>query len=113
MMKTDRSRILLALGSLYVIWGSTFLAIRVALEGYPPLLLAGLRFVVAGAVTYAWARLRGAPRPPYELAWQEAVNSGLGPAGLLCSGDLVCISGLNGWLYFLDAATGAEAGAAL
>src|SRR5205823_6429111 len=41
-MKNDRSRVLLALGSLYVIWGSTFLAIRIALQGYPPLLFAGL-----------------------------------------------------------------------
>src|SRR3989454_4486993 len=57
-MKNDRTRVLLALGSLYVIWGSTFLAIRIALQGYPPLLLAGLRFVIAGAVTYAWARAR-------------------------------------------------------
>lgn len=56
------------------------------------------------------ALLRGAPRPPYELAWQEAVNSGLGPAGVLCAGNLICISGLNGWIYFLDAETGAEAG---
>src|SRR5712672_2008293 len=53
-MKTERSRILLALGSLYLIWGSTFLAIRFALLGFPPLLLAGIRFTVAGALTYAW-----------------------------------------------------------
>src|SRR2546426_536521 len=57
-MKNDRTRVLLALGSLYVIWGSTFLAIRIALQGYPPLMLAGLRFVIAGAVTYAFVRGR-------------------------------------------------------
>src|SRR5438093_1372592 len=59
-MKTDRSRVLLALGSLYVIWGSTFLGIRIALEGYPPLMLAGLRFAIAGGATYAWVRALGA-----------------------------------------------------
>src|SRR5436190_1140982 len=47
-MKSERSRILLALGSLYLIWGSTFLGIRIALEGFPPLLLAGIRYTVAG-----------------------------------------------------------------
>ena len=49
MLKTERSRILLSLGSLYVIWGSTFLGIRIALEGFPPLLLAGLAARVAMA----------------------------------------------------------------
>ena len=75
MVKSDRSRILLALGSLYVIWGSTFLGIRFALEGFPPLLLAGLRFVVAGGVTYAWSRLRGAPAPT-RIEWRSALVVG-------------------------------------
>ncbi len=50
------------------------------------------------------------PRPPFELAWQESVNSALGPAGALCANGLVCIPGLSGWLYFLDAETGADEG---
>jgi len=75
MVKSDRSRILLALGSLYVIWGSTFLGIRFALEGFPPLLLAGLRFVVAGGVTYAWSRLRGAPAPT-RIEWRSSLVVG-------------------------------------
>src|SRR6266850_7978956 len=70
-MKTERSRILLALGSLYLIWGSAFLAIRFALEGFPPLLLAGIRFTVAGALTYAWARSRGAPAPT-RVEWRSS-----------------------------------------
>jgi drug/metabolite transporter (DMT)-like permease len=88
MMKTDRSRILLALGSLYLIWGSTFLGIRVALEGYPPLLLAGLRFVVAGAVTYAWARLRGAPAPT-RSQWRSSLIVG---TLLVCANACVVIA---------------------
>ncbi len=87
-MKSDRSRILLALGSLYLIWGSTFLAIRVALEGYPPLLLAGLRFVVAGAVTYAWARLRGAPGPS-RAEWRSSLIVG---TLLVCANACVVIA---------------------
>src|SRR5438270_13984762 len=74
-MKNDRTRVLLALGSLYVIWGATFLAIRIALQGYPPLLLAGLRFVIAGAVTYAFARARGAP-PSTRTEWRSSVVVG-------------------------------------
>jgi drug/metabolite transporter (DMT)-like permease len=49
----------LALGALYVIWGSTYLAIRVAVRTIPPFLMAGVRFMVAGGLMYAWAVRRG------------------------------------------------------
>jgi len=55
--------IIAALLSLYVIWGSTYLAIRIALEGFPPFLMAGLRYTVAGAGLYLFLRMRGAPHP--------------------------------------------------
>src|SRR2546425_4634783 len=87
-MKNDRSRVLLALGSLYVIWASRFLAIRIALQGYPPLLLAGLRFVIAGAVTYAWARARGAP-PPTRTEWRSSLIVG---SLLVCANACVVIA---------------------
>src|SRR5437867_3592016 len=74
-MKTDRSRVLLALGSLYVIWGSTFLGIRIALEGYPPLMLAGIRFAIAGGLLYVWVRARGAP-PPTRTQWRSSLIVG-------------------------------------
>ena len=48
----------LALGTIYVVWGSTYLAIRVMVEDIPPLLGAGLRFVVAGGILYAWVAIR-------------------------------------------------------
>jgi drug/metabolite transporter (DMT)-like permease len=48
-----------ALGIVYVVWGSTYLGIRVAVETIPPLFMAGTRFLVAGAVLYPLARLRG------------------------------------------------------
>jgi drug/metabolite transporter (DMT)-like permease/GNAT superfamily N-acetyltransferase len=48
----------LALGTVYLIWGSTYLAIRVMVETVPPLLGAGFRFLVAGAVFYAFLALR-------------------------------------------------------
>lgn len=55
--------VLLSLFCVYVIWGSTYLAIRFALEAYPPLFFPGLRFVVAGSVLMLALRLRGAPLP--------------------------------------------------
>ena len=53
----------LALGTVYIVWGSTYLAIRFAIETLPPFLMAGVRFVIAGALLYWWARRRGAPAP--------------------------------------------------
>ena len=44
----------LALGTIYVVWGSTYLAIRVMVEDIPPLLGAGARFLIAGAIMYGW-----------------------------------------------------------
>lgn len=51
----SRASILLAFAAVYVIWGSTYLAIRYVLESLPPLLTAGARFLTAGAVLLAWA----------------------------------------------------------
>jgi drug/metabolite transporter (DMT)-like permease len=48
-----------ALSAIYVVWGSTYLAIRVAVETLPPLLMASVRFLVAGAALYAWSIRRG------------------------------------------------------
>src|SRR5438045_2260346 len=51
------------LAVVYVIWGSTYYAIRVSLESFPPITMAGARFLIAGAVLYLITRARGAPRP--------------------------------------------------
>jgi drug/metabolite transporter (DMT)-like permease len=69
-----------ALSAVYVIWGTTYLAIRVADETLPPLLSAGVRFLTAGAVLYAVAVRRGdtigdRPGPPQ---WKAAALVGLG-----------------------------------
>ena len=59
------TRLQLALGftCIYVVWGSTYLAIRIALDTIPPFMLGATRFLVAGSLLYAWCRLRGAKRP--------------------------------------------------
>jgi drug/metabolite transporter (DMT)-like permease len=60
---THRVRVILAFAAIYLIWGSTYLAIRFAIDTLPPFLMAGVRFVIAGALLYGWARWRGATRP--------------------------------------------------
>jgi drug/metabolite transporter (DMT)-like permease len=55
------SLVWLCLGIVYVVWGSTYLAIRVAVETMPPLLMGAARFTTAGLLLYAFARWRGAP----------------------------------------------------
>lgn len=65
-----RLTLLLAFAAVYLIWGSTYLAIAFAIHTIPPLLMAGVRFLVAGGLLYAWSRLRGAPRPrPVQWGW--------------------------------------------
>ncbi|MEW5870872.1 MAG: EamA family transporter [Chloroflexota bacterium] len=56
-------RIWAALFSIYVIWGSTYLAIRFAVESLPPFLMAAVRFLIAGLLLYAWRRAAGDPTP--------------------------------------------------
>jgi drug/metabolite transporter (DMT)-like permease len=66
----------LALASVYLVWGSTYLAIRVGLEGYPPFLMGSLRFIAASLVFYAFLRWRG-HAPPTRAQWRNAGVMGL------------------------------------
>lgn len=68
-------KVALALGAVYVIWGSTYLAILFAIETIPPFLMAGTRYLTAGALLYGWARLRGAPSPSL-VHWRSAAVVG-------------------------------------
>jgi drug/metabolite transporter (DMT)-like permease len=65
----------LALGSVYLVWGSTYLAIRIGLEAYPPFLMGSLRFLAASAVLYAFLRWRG-HAPPTRAQWKNAAVMG-------------------------------------
>src|SRR5919206_4136915 len=73
--RPGRAPVAIALLALYVIWGSTYFAIRVALEGIPPLLMAGSRFLVAGAALYAMARASG-DAPPTAAEWRGGGGGG-------------------------------------
>lgn len=81
-----RTALILAFGAIYIIWGSTYLGIRVAVETIPPFLMASTRFLVAGAVLFAWLRFRGVPMPTRR---QWAINAVIGVFLLLGGNGLV------------------------
>ncbi|HXG52959.1 MAG TPA: EamA family transporter [candidate division Zixibacteria bacterium] len=103
-----------ALISVYLIWGSTYLAIRFAVETAPPFLMAAARFLVSGGALYAWRRLRGDPAPRA----REWVNAGIIGLFLLVGGNggvvwaeqfvesglaALVVSTVPLWLVLLDA----------
>lgn len=83
----SRAALVVAFATLYVIWGSTYLAIRMAVVTWPPLALAAVRFTLAGAALYTVLRARGAPAPS-RREWGGAVVVGTlllgGGNGLVC-----------------------------
>ncbi len=106
-------KVVLAFAAVYLIWGSTYLAIRYAIETLPPFLMAGIRFLVAGALFYPWVRWRGAPRPAPNHWVAAAVVGGLlllGGNGLVVFAELTVPSGLAAlmiatvpmWVVLLD-----------
>jgi len=108
-----RFKLLLAFFLLYFIWGSTYLAIRYAIETLPPFLMAGTRFFSAGVLLYALMRLRGVPSPSLRQWGQLAVVGTflfLGGNGLVVWAEQYITSGLAAllvstlplWLILLD-----------
>jgi drug/metabolite transporter (DMT)-like permease len=71
-----KTRIWLALLAIYIAWGSTYLAIRFAVESIPPFFMAGTRFLVAGLIVYTWRRLAGDPAPT-RIQWRSAAVIGV------------------------------------
>ena len=71
-----KARTWLALITVYIVWGSTYLAIRFAVESMPPFLMAGVRFLIAGAILYTWRRLAG-DKGPNRIEWRSAAIVGL------------------------------------
>jgi len=86
-------RILLAFAAIYVIWGSTYLAIRWAIESIPPLLMGGTRFLVAGGLLFAWARARGAGLPT-RMQWRAGAIAG----GLMLAGGTGSVMVAEQWV---------------
>jgi len=107
-------RIWSALIAVYIAWGSTYLAIRFAVESMPPFLMAATRFLVAGAILYAWRRLSG-DRPPRRIEWRSAAVVGLlllaGANGSVTWAEQYVVSGVAAllvgavplWMFVLEA----------
>jgi len=74
--RRDGLRVAAAFFAIYVLWGATFLAIRVAVLLIPPFFTAGLRFFIAGALLYGALRLRGHPLPTF-AQWRSLAIIGL------------------------------------
>jgi len=94
----SRTALVTAFATIYLVWGSTYLGIRVAVETMPPFLMAGLRFLVAGSLLLAFQRLRG----PLHLRlhhWRDNAIVGafllLGGNGLISWAELSLPSGIT------------------
>lgn len=80
--RSSRAVVILAFAAVYILWGSTYLAIRYAIDTLPPFLMAATRFLIAGAILFVWAALTG-ERIRYALSqWPKALLIG----GLLLLG---------------------------
>ena len=91
------SGVLAAFATVYVVWGSTYLAMRVAIETLPPFLMAGCRFLVAGGMLFIWLLWRGESAPA-KSHWRKAVIPGflmlVGGNGLVVWSEQTVSSGL-------------------
>lgn len=108
-----RGQLVVAFAAVYVLWGSTYLAIRFGVETIPPFLMAGLRHATAGLLLFGWLRLRGTPAPE-RRHWGPAAAIGglmlLGGNGLVSWAEQRVPSGLAAlivasvpiWMTLLD-----------
>ncbi len=108
------ARAWIALVAVYIVWGSTYLAISFAVETIPPFISAGIRFLVSGAILYIWQRLAGAPAPK-RSEWGSASIIGLllllGGNGMLVWAETRIPSGISSlfiatvplWMVVIDA----------
>ena len=90
-------RVVAAFIAVYTIWGSTYLAIAIAITALPPFLMAGARFLLAGGLLYSWLRLRGAGRPTWSQWGSAFIIGGLllvGGNGAVVFAEQVLPSGL-------------------
>jgi len=95
--KPSQLAVVTAFATICLIWGSTYLAIRYAVETLPPLLMMGVRHLTAGGLLYAWTRARGTAAP-LRVHWKSAAITGaflfLGSHGSLAWAELHVPSGL-------------------
>lgn len=70
--KRASATLIAAFAAIYFFWGSTYLAIKYAIETLPPFLMAGWRFIIAGSILYVWARLSSDYEKPSMKHWQTS-----------------------------------------
>ncbi len=109
-----RAKLWLAVLSLYIVWGSTYLAIRYVVETIPPFMYATLRFMIAGVILFIWRRAAG-DEMPTARNWKAATIVGtlllLGGNGLVALAEKNVPSGIAAlmvgtspfWLTFFEA----------
>ena len=83
-----KTKIWIALLALYIVWGSTYLAIRFSVETIPPFLHASIRFLISGAILFIWRRMAGDDAP----TWSNWKSTAIVGAALLLGGN-----GLVAW----------------
>jgi drug/metabolite transporter (DMT)-like permease len=110
-----KSRVWISLIALYLVWGTTYLAIRFAVQTIPPFLMAGSRFLASGLILYIWRRLAGDPAPSARQ-WRSAIIIGvlllLGGNGIVSWAEQHVASGIAAlmiasiplWIAVIDAA---------
>src|SRR6185295_14756578 len=110
---SSRTGVVAAFLAIYLIWGSTYLAIRFAVETIPPFLMAGARYSIAGILLYGWLWMRGERRTT-PRQWRDAAIVGglmlLGGNGAVCWAEQFVPSGLAAllvstipiWVVLLD-----------
>lgn len=110
----------LALGTVYLVWGSTYLAIRIGVQTVPPLAFAGFRFLLAGLLLYPLARARSRTPSPTFRQWRAAAVIGVllvvGGNGLVTWAEQTVASGIAAllvatvplWMVVIDRMSGGE-----
>lgn len=109
-----KTKIWIALLALYIVWGSTYLAIRFAVETIPPFFMAGTRFLISGAILFIWQRAAGDALPT-KRQWRSTAIVGifllLGGNGLVSFAEQYVPSGITAliigsmpmWLVMIEA----------
>lgn len=97
-----RVRLIAAFAAVYLIWGSTYLAIRFAVETLPPLLMAGARFAIAGVLLLSWSMARRSGKWPTRTDWRTGLIGGtlllVGGNGLVVWAEQRVASGMTALL---------------
>lgn len=111
--ESQKIKIIAAFGIIYFVWGTTYLAIRLAINTIPPFLMAGIRFTLAGILLYGWSYLRFDKKPGLS-DWGKAAIPGIlmfvGGNGVLTWSETFIPSGLAAliiatvsiWMVVLD-----------